>query len=76
MSQSVLVVEDNKKTRTRYKLDPDVLVELVWLDLKGRVPRSAIEPAVKQLMTIYKDSKINTILPIIVERVANRFVRE
>jgi hypothetical protein len=75
MNHRVHVVESNNKIRARFNLDPDILVELVWLDLNGRIPRSAIKPIVSQLMTIYKDAKLNTILPIIVQRVTNRFLR-
>ena len=76
MNYGVHAIAGKTKTRIRFNLDPDILVELVWLELNGRIPRTTIRPIVDQMMTIDKYTKLKTILPIIVQQVTNSFLRQ
>jgi hypothetical protein len=76
MSESMLLVEKKVQARRRSELDIDVLVERVWLDLGGKVPRSAIEPIVSQLLSNYENAKVKQYLPVIVQRQAKQLLQK
>ena len=74
MSESILIAKEPTQSGNRYKLDVDILVELVWLDLQGEVPRSAVRATVSQILSMYENAKVKQYLPIIVQRQARQLL--
>ena len=58
MSESILIAKEPTQSGNRYKLDVDILVELVWLDLQGEVPRSTVRATVSQILSMYENAKV------------------
>lgn len=76
MSEGILFAEKKVWTGRRSELDIDVLVERVWLDLEGKVPRSTIEPAVSEILSKYENAKVKQYLPLIVQRQAKQLLQK
>lgn len=76
MSENTRIAKDRRHAKKRSELDIDVLVELVWLDLEGSVPRSDVEATVSQLICRYENAKVKQYLPILVQRQAKQLLRK
>ena len=67
---------DAASTEDRSSWDIEPMVEQVWKDLGGTVPRSAIRQTVAELFAQYDDATVRLYVPILVRREATESLRE
>lgn len=67
------VASSNSVTSKREE-DLNIIIELVWLDLRGSISRDIVRQTVSSLYQEYDDAKVRNLIPVIVQRKAKELL--
>ena len=75
MNESDLKSGNNGVNRTQTDWVVDTIVEQIWKDLNGAVPRSVIQDVLVEVVPRYEKARIQTFVPIFIRRDAVQRLR-
>ena len=75
MKQEKSDAKDGRQANGRSIIDIETLVERVWMDMQGSVPRTVIEPEISRILKKYENVRVKLYVPILVQREARESFR-